>query len=198
MQDLSMESMQGSGGALRPLRHASALTCLRLTSCHFESAALLGASLAGVVLPGERDTAPGLTALHLDGCGVQSAVVAAVITALGGRSPAPGPLAAGAGRQLEAQRAGQPLPSVGEGKEGSEDGRSGAAEDRGSQRAGPALRELRLELKWRVGSESARALAAAIAACTQVRAELGCEEGVLCCPFVLHDEVWASPCMERS
>ena len=47
-----MESMHGSGAALRPLRGATGLTRLRLTACHFESGAILGEALAALVLGG--------------------------------------------------------------------------------------------------------------------------------------------------
>lgn len=138
-QNLSMESMHGSGAALHPLRGATALTRLRLAACHFESGALLGEALAGVVQPGGRGGAPGLKSLELEGCGVQSAVVAALTQALDGS-----------------------------GTQGS--GGSSAIVVSPRERRTLLLRELRVELKWRVGQNAGQALAHAVAQCTQVSA----------------------------
>ncbi len=135
-----MENMHGSGAALRPLRAATALTRLRLSSCHFESGERLGEALAGVVRPSEGGGAPGLAVLELDECGVQSAVVAGLITALGGvnpSSPAASPGTSGAAQEVE--EAG-----------GSATGKVASGAGRGGcQGEAPVLRELRVEFKWR-------------------------------------------------
>ena len=138
-QNLSMESMHGSGAALHPLRGATALTRLRLAACHFESGALLGEALAGVVQPGGRGGAPGLKSLELEGCGVQSAVVAALTQALDGSD-----------------------------SQGS--GSSSAIVFSPRERQALLLKELRVELKWRVGQNAGQGLAHAVAQCTQASA----------------------------